>query len=407
MFVFLSKKIAIPNNVKISSLAWNNDQGWIAVGGQEGLLKVLCLESPNPKGSGTAVDAPSSNLTMNQTLEGHTRSVVLSTWNSLHRKLTTSDSHGLIIVWILYKGVWYEEMINNRNKSVVNDMTWDREGSRICIAYEDGAVIVGSVDGNRLWGKDLKGCQLQKVQWSPSAKNILFATTNGELLYYDQNGNFSYKVTNYCADSDGKPLLIEGMEWYNGVNGYTEENVPCLAIGFANGRIQIMRDERDTHPIIIDTNMRDIKLKWNNTGTTLAVTGVQTAKNAQGEEKELSIVQFYTAYGDFLRFLKVPGKRISALTWENNGLRIAVGVESFIYFASIRPDHKWCFFASDVIVYVYNRLERAESIVVFWNTKTDDKYVKYISGKIHAVTGYGDYCVVVADTDSSEDQEKR
>ncbi len=55
-----------------------------------------------------------------------------------HRKLTTSDSQGLIIVWILYKGVWYEEMINNRNKSVVADMNWNREGQKICIVYEDG-----------------------------------------------------------------------------------------------------------------------------------------------------------------------------------------------------------------------------------------------------------------------------
>lgn len=55
-----------------------------------------------------------------------------------HRKLTTSDAQGLIIVWILYKGVWYEEMINNRNKSVVADMNWNREGQKICIVYEDG-----------------------------------------------------------------------------------------------------------------------------------------------------------------------------------------------------------------------------------------------------------------------------
>ena len=40
-------------------------------------------------------------------------------WNEMHQKLTSSDQYGLIIVWMLYKGSWYEEMINNRNKSVV------------------------------------------------------------------------------------------------------------------------------------------------------------------------------------------------------------------------------------------------------------------------------------------------
>ena len=65
-------------------------------------------------------------------------SVLISTWNSKYQKLTTSDSNGLIIVWILYKGLWYEEMINNRNKSVVTSMHWDKNGQRICICYEDG-----------------------------------------------------------------------------------------------------------------------------------------------------------------------------------------------------------------------------------------------------------------------------
>ena len=58
-------------------------------------------------------------------------------------------------------------MINNRNKSVVRGMRWNSEGTKICIVYEDGAVIVGSVDGNRIWGKDLKGCTLAAVEVRP------------------------------------------------------------------------------------------------------------------------------------------------------------------------------------------------------------------------------------------------
>lgn len=47
-------------------------------------------------------------------------------------------------------GSWYEEMINNRNKSVVRSMSWNADGLKICIVYEDGAVIVGSVDGTNM-----------------------------------------------------------------------------------------------------------------------------------------------------------------------------------------------------------------------------------------------------------------
>jgi WD repeat-containing protein 35 len=75
-------------------------------------------------------------------------------------------------------------MINNRNKSFVSDMKWSPDGTRICIIYDDGAVIVGSVDGNRLWGKEYK-YRLALVEWSPDSKLILFGTPDGQVLVHD------------------------------------------------------------------------------------------------------------------------------------------------------------------------------------------------------------------------------
>lgn len=88
------------------------------------------------------------------------------------------------------KGSWYEEMINNRKKSTVTGMSWNSDGTKICIVYEDGGVIVGSVDGNRIWGKELKGLHLSKVAWSPDGKLLLFGLQNGQLHLYDNQGNF-------------------------------------------------------------------------------------------------------------------------------------------------------------------------------------------------------------------------
>ena len=104
MFIYLSKKIAIPNGVRLTSLNWNAMNGWIVCGGESGLLKVLKLDSGKQtadKGKGSA--AP-SNLSMNQTLEGHNGGVMVVNWNENYRKLTSSDSNGLIIVWMLHKG---------------------------------------------------------------------------------------------------------------------------------------------------------------------------------------------------------------------------------------------------------------------------------------------------------------
>ncbi|KAI8828138.1 hypothetical protein BJ741DRAFT_627188 [Chytriomyces cf. hyalinus JEL632] len=408
MFVFLSKKIAIPNGIKLRTVAWDNDQGWIACGGEDGLLKVLKLENPPPPPVPTIANASSdakkpadpgaSNLSMNQTLEGHTGAVIVSKWNEQHKKLTTSDQYGLIIVWILYKGVWYEEMINNRNKSVVADMEWSKDGSRICIIYEDGAVIVGSVDGHRIWGKELKHTTLSNVQWSPDGKNILFGLSSGELHYYDGTGTFLAKLPVYCSDNAAS-LKISAMDWYNGSNGYVEPKAPCLAIAFENGKIQIMRDEKDQAPLVLDTNMRFLNLKWNNYGSILAVSGIQFARSSQGEEKEVSVVQFYDPFGQYLRSLKVPGKKITSLSWEHGGLRIALAVDSFIYFANIRPNYKWCFFAQDVVAYGYQKYDQSESTVVYWNTRTNERHVKLVS-KLSLMAAHGEYCLLVSKADA-------
>ena len=76
-------------------------------------------------------------------------------------------------------------MINNRNESIVTGMAWNSDGSKICIIYKDGAVIVGSVDGNRICGRDLKNVQLCGVEWSPDSKILLFILSNGEIHLYD------------------------------------------------------------------------------------------------------------------------------------------------------------------------------------------------------------------------------
>ena len=176
-------------------------------------------------------------------------------------------------------------MINNRNKSIVRGMAWNTEGQRICIVYEDGksysieilrnytkfqsfsgAVIVGSVDGNRIWGKELKGQHLTGVEWSPDSRLLLFSLANGEVHVYDNTGGFvvsemlankiilslkrifislQSRVNIQCLGSLVAGASVVGLKWYNGSNGYVEPDCPSLAVCYNKGRMQIMRNETD------------------------------------------------------------------------------------------------------------------------------------------------------------------
>lgn len=262
----------------------------------------------------------------------HPDGVVLATWSAPFKKLATADNTGLIIVWSLHKGVWYEEMVNNRNKSVVCDLRWRGDGTEICIVYEDGMVIVGNVDGNRLWSRDL-GSHLTLVEWAPTCQTILFVTADGPVVVHNNLGIRVGEValhaisdllppdSDLAATSLPANMRVVSMEWYDGAEGYVLPNCQSLAIAFANGRVQLMRDAHDDAPVCIDTSLVPlVSAKWNSNGSAIAIVGQRSIGNG----KDVSEVQFYTPDGRFLHSLKVPGGNVGSLSWEGGGLRIAV-----------------------------------------------------------------------------------
>lgn len=247
---------------------------------------MLKLESGKGQGGGA--------LSMNQNLQGHSGEVQVIRWNDSYQKLTTSDSTGLIIVWMMHKNHWYEEMINNRNKSLVADMRWTPNGDKIGIVYEDGAVIVGSVEGNRLWGKELKQ-NLSFIEWSPDSRTMLFGLPDGTINVHDYVGNYLYAIEIHCLR--GLPqdqCKLAAVEWYDhNKQGFSyvdfEENAIAICVAYTVGRIQLMRNETDKEPILIDTGMMIKNAKWSPNGDLIAVCG-SMIENSDGK----GIIQFYS-----------------------------------------------------------------------------------------------------------------
>lgn len=120
----------------------------------------------------------------------------------------------------------------------MKDLRWTSNGEKICIAYDDGAVIVGSVDGNRLWGKELS-MQLSLLHWSPDSRFILFANATGECHTYDSNGNAVAKVPLYCNEGYvGKQMSQQPQRSISAATAVTSwgrscANLPMLRISGA------------------------------------------------------------------------------------------------------------------------------------------------------------------------------
>ena len=92
-----------------------------------------------------------------------------------------------------------------------------KDGEKVCIIYDDGAVIVGSVNGKRLWGMELH-VNLRLVEWSPGGQSILICTSKGQCLIFNSLGNPLSTI--FLAASGGLPPV--GIDWCKGNESHDE-----------------------------------------------------------------------------------------------------------------------------------------------------------------------------------------
>ncbi len=366
---------------------------------------------------------------------------MLASWNVRRRKLATADATGLIVVWVKAgNDEWAEEMINSRDKSVVKDLRWRADGEEICIAYEDGTVILGTAEGARVWSKAL-GARLALLEWAPSGQQLLFVTAEGPVLIVNRDGVRvgAVALPGGAPVAEGEPPAppagsrVVALEWYDGAEGVPYSDGPTLAVALSSGAVLLLRSAEDEAPLVVHTGLRAVTTaKWNSNGTFLAVLGRRLGEGG----KEQSAVMFYTPLGRLVHTLAAPAGA-SSLAWEGGGLRLAVrapspppsphthfrafsplfhfspspppllsaraqlSIESQIYFVAVRPSYPWATFG-DCVVYAFSQAGRDDQCVMFWDTSTDERHLKHVRG-LQAVCGAGDYCALVAAAPAPEE----
>jgi WD repeat-containing protein 35 len=85
---------------------------------------------------------------------------------------------------------------------------------------------------------------------------------------------------------------------------------------------------------------------------------------------------------------------VNSIAWEGFGLRIVLGIDSNVIFANIQPEYMWSYF-NDTIVFAYRKPERNDMCITFWNTKINEKSIKYMKSLVH-IKSFGDYCILIS-----------
>ncbi len=154
----------------------------------------------------------------------------------------------------------------------------------------------------------------------------------------------------------------------------TDDTPPGLAIAYVNGMVQLMKNDNDEEPFVFNSQMRIKLLRWNPTGTYIAIAGTKMDKS----QRKFGVISFYNNQGVNLRTLVVPNsENVDGISWDGIGLKLVIALGSSIYFADIKPYYKWGYM-TDTVVFGYQKEDRIDFCVIFYNVKTGQQKKKYI-----------------------------
>jgi WD repeat-containing protein 35 len=385
MFVCPFKKVTIQKNSVITCISCNNQTNTLAIGGDNGFLKVvqidLSKQRKNPDGTAA------SPLTFSQTLTAHKSKVIIVTWNDSYDKLTSCDEEGVIVVWRLSENdTWETEMINNREVSHVTDLKWSSMGNFLCFIYDDGHAIVGTVEGSRSWGNDIKQ-GLYKVEWSPDESFILFCVQYQNIIIFSCSG---YQIGEMEIPVHLRPIKVSEIAWWTNplVENKTITDDRHLVLVFETGVILLFNSHQDLKPVEFKTNFISIlKAQWSPNGEILSIAG-----KIKEDEVIKDCVNFYSHSGKFLQDLKIPN-RITSLCWESYGTKVAITTDTFILFCLVKPNYKWTFF-SGTLVYSY-MTDAEHHTIVFWDMSKNTKNFKFVKN-LMGICSCNSFCLLTA-----------
>ncbi len=314
----------------------------MAIGGDNALLRIFKLNDPNGNAS--------YSIGSNQTLVGHNGRILRIAWNKTFRKLCTADENGVVIVWIIEAGRFVEEMMNSSGHSPIGDIQWSPDGTKVCIAYGDGEIVVGSVGGKRLWTKSVNVSH-QHVEWSPDGLCILIASTDDTISVYNESGDLVEEFDNNGASD------IVGLSWYpSSLSGRNN-----LVIAHCFGDIYLRHDLDHDDKSMVESGLNVESCRWNEEGKIIAVCGV--LKETSPNEPHASVVKLYNHHGELLSNLNLPTDEfIIDILWGSFG-SLLLALENSVFFASVKTPTGSTTVGKNSVAYISSNVSTGDELI--------------------------------------------
>lgn len=405
MYGSVLKRISIPKAERLLSIGVNKINNLIAVGGTNGFLQIINYELSSERMKKSRLSESKS-----QTLTLHKADVILVAWNSIYDKLTSCDSSGRVLVWRGNKGLYKAEMENERSENAISKLEWSPFGNFICFLYKDGYIILGSVRGDRMWGKrDLE--KPLSFEWSIDEKNIITITDTFRIkvlslegdtimtcqlntqdlvgtlqdftLYKNISVEEGYSISeqnnlaNTGALANTSVLKIDNLNASNFNPSPATNNLQSIKrrkirnlsktpdknflVAFKEGFVILQKDLDDPNPKQIDTNLITIKqIKWGKSTKYFFILGLC-------DDGENDCIAIYNRNGEQCGLIKLPEEDIMFGIGAKGTSCITLGKNTINYVIVRSTEYKWWYY-NDIIIYGFQNSAK-EYEVTYWSAK--------------------------------------
>lgn len=384
MYAYISQKISLGKDRQLTSVNWEPDNDIISVGFNTGGIKLLKFEESSDKDGDT-------QLAMNTNLSSsHQQEIRTLSWNPQYEKLLSVDVRGKLVVWAESLGSYEEEMINESPRKPIKFAKWSKNGAFIVIVIEGGNVILGSVEGDRMWEINLD-LDFNHAAFFENDATVVLSNDKGEIVAVDapvgetfaeydlgeDNGKNKKQVR---GNENGKPADEKVQESSDHIVCFESNNIEGinsrLLIAFNNGALYLIKNLRDGDMKKIDYNISQIfKGCWSKNGKIFAISLML--------ENTSSVFLFDNNARLLQNFATVKSSNL--VDFNYNATRLLVTQQSFIYLAKIRPRHEFVFLSDKQVFAI--KIEKGNKNGIYLYNMTSQSLKKNLMENIVSLHG--------------------